>query len=96
MTDTSDPIHRACDFYVSSGERDIVALNAGAGLFVASRAASVREGIAAASDALASGRARGVLGALGLNRVERISDFVRAAGFALAAQLLVLMAASVL
>jgi anthranilate phosphoribosyltransferase len=43
---------------------DIVALNAGAGLFVAGRAASVREGIAAASDALTSGRARRVLDAL--------------------------------
>jgi hypothetical protein len=27
MADTSDPIHRACDFYTLSGERDIVALN---------------------------------------------------------------------
>ena len=27
MTDTSDPIHRACDFYTPDGERDLVALN---------------------------------------------------------------------
>ena len=43
---------------------DIVALNAGAGLFVAGRAASVREGIAAASEALTSGRARRALDAM--------------------------------
>ncbi len=34
----------------------------------------------------------GVMGALGLSRVERISDFVRAAGFAMGAQMLVLLA----
>lgn len=27
MVGTSDPIHRACDFYTLSGERDIIALN---------------------------------------------------------------------
>ena len=27
MTDTSDPIQRACDFYTPDGERDLVALN---------------------------------------------------------------------
>jgi len=43
---------------------DIVALNAGAGLFVAGRAASVHEGIAAASEALTSGRARRALDAM--------------------------------
>jgi anthranilate phosphoribosyltransferase len=43
---------------------DIVALNAGAGLFVAGRAGSVREGIVAASEALKSGRARGALDAM--------------------------------
>jgi anthranilate phosphoribosyltransferase len=43
---------------------DIVALNAGAGLFVAGRAASVRDGIAAASEALTSGRARRALDAM--------------------------------
>jgi anthranilate phosphoribosyltransferase len=44
--------------------RDIVLLNAGAGLFVAGRAASVREGIAAAAAAIDSGRALGALDAL--------------------------------
>jgi anthranilate phosphoribosyltransferase len=43
---------------------DIVALNAGAGLFVAGRVGSVREGIAMASAALAKGRAGSVLDAL--------------------------------
>src|SRR6185295_2921823 len=43
---------------------DIVALNAGAGLFVAGRAAGVREGIVAASEALKSGRARRALDAM--------------------------------
>jgi len=43
---------------------DIVALNAGAGLFVAGRAAGVREGIVAASEALKSGRARLALDAM--------------------------------
>ncbi len=41
--------------------RDIVLLNAGAALLVAGRAATVREGIAMAGDAIDSGRARGVL-----------------------------------
>ena len=41
--------------------RDIVTLNAGAGLFVAGRAASVREGIAQAVAVLEDGRARTVL-----------------------------------
>ena len=40
---------------------DIVALNAGAGLFVAGRAANVEEGIAQARSALKSGQARAVL-----------------------------------
>ena len=44
--------------------RDIVLLNAGAGLFVAGRAASVREGIASAAAAVDSGRALGALDAL--------------------------------
>ena len=44
--------------------RDIVLLNAGAGLFVAGRAASVREGIAAAAAAVDTGRALGALEAL--------------------------------
>ena len=43
---------------------DIVALNAGAGLFVAGRVGSVREGIATASAALATGRVGSVLDAL--------------------------------
>ncbi len=42
--------------------RDIVLLNAGAALLVAGRAANVRDGIAAASEAIDSGRARAVLG----------------------------------
>jgi len=41
--------------------RDIVLLNAGAALFVAGRAATVRDGIALAGDAVDSGRAQGVL-----------------------------------
>jgi anthranilate phosphoribosyltransferase len=41
--------------------RDIVLLNAGAGLFVAGRAATVRDGIDAASAAIDTGRARDVL-----------------------------------
>ncbi len=41
--------------------RDVVLLNAGAGLFIASRAASVREGIARAADAIDSGRAKQLL-----------------------------------
>ena len=44
--------------------RDIVLLNAGTGLFVAGRAASVREGIAAAATAIDTGRALGALDAL--------------------------------
>ena len=44
--------------------RDIVLLNAGAALFVAGRAASVRHGIVAAADAIDSGRARGTLDAM--------------------------------
>jgi hypothetical protein len=45
--------------------RDIVLLNAGAGLFVAGRAESVREGIAASAAAVDSGRAPGRLGGAG-------------------------------
>lgn len=41
--------------------RDIVLLNAGAGLLIAGAAASVRDGIAAAADAIDSGRAAGTL-----------------------------------
>jgi anthranilate phosphoribosyltransferase len=41
--------------------RDVVMLNAGAGLFIAGRAASVREGIALAAEAIDSGRAQEVL-----------------------------------
>jgi anthranilate phosphoribosyltransferase len=44
--------------------RDIVLLNAGAGLFVAGRAASVREGIAMAAEAVDQGRAAAALDAL--------------------------------
>jgi anthranilate phosphoribosyltransferase len=44
--------------------RNVVLLNAGAGLFIAGRAGSVREGIAMAGDAIDSGRAREVLAAL--------------------------------
>jgi anthranilate phosphoribosyltransferase len=44
--------------------RDIVLLNAGAGLFVAGRAESVREGIAASAAAVDSGRALAALEAL--------------------------------
>jgi anthranilate phosphoribosyltransferase len=45
----------------SSSERDIVALNAGALLMTAGRAADLREGVAIAADALASGAAGRVL-----------------------------------
>jgi anthranilate phosphoribosyltransferase len=41
--------------------RDVVLLNAGAALFIAGRAASVREGIARGADAIDSGRAKQVL-----------------------------------
>ena len=41
--------------------RDIVLLNAGAGLFLAGRAASVREGITCAAAAIDDGRAAGAL-----------------------------------
>jgi anthranilate phosphoribosyltransferase len=41
--------------------RDVVLLNTGAALFVAGAAASVREGIARAADAIDDGRARQVL-----------------------------------
>ena len=41
--------------------RNVVLLNAGAGLFIAGRADSVREGIAMAAEAIDSGRARSVL-----------------------------------
>jgi anthranilate phosphoribosyltransferase len=46
------------------GARDVVLLNAGAALFVAGTAATVRDGIAMAADAIDSGRAAGVLGEL--------------------------------
>jgi anthranilate phosphoribosyltransferase len=45
----------------SSSERDIVALNAGALLMTAGRSATLREGVAEASDALAAGEAGKVL-----------------------------------
>jgi anthranilate phosphoribosyltransferase len=41
--------------------RDITLLNAGAALLVSGRAATVRDGIAMAGDAVDSGRARAVL-----------------------------------
>jgi anthranilate phosphoribosyltransferase len=44
--------------------RDIVLLNAGAALFVAGRASSIRDGIAAAAAAIDSGRARATLAAM--------------------------------
>ena len=44
--------------------RDIVLLNAGASLFIAGRAASVREGLGLAAEAIDSGRARHVLDVL--------------------------------
>jgi anthranilate phosphoribosyltransferase len=44
--------------------RNVVLLNAGAALFIAGRTDSVRAGIAAAADAIDSGRARDVLAAL--------------------------------
>jgi anthranilate phosphoribosyltransferase len=43
------------------GARDVVLLNAGAALLIAGRAATVRDGIAAASEAIDSGRAAAVL-----------------------------------
>ena len=45
----------------SGPARDVVLLNAGAALFVAGRAASVREGLARAAEAIDNGRAREVL-----------------------------------
>ena len=44
--------------------RDVTLLNAGAALFIASRAASVREGIARAAEAIDSGAARDTLAAM--------------------------------
>jgi anthranilate phosphoribosyltransferase len=44
--------------------RDIVLLNAGASLFISGAAASVREGLSRAADALASGHAAELLAAL--------------------------------
>ena len=44
--------------------RNVVLLNAGAGLFIAGQTESVRSGIALAADAIDSGRARAVLAAL--------------------------------
>jgi anthranilate phosphoribosyltransferase len=44
--------------------RDIVLLNAGAGLFLTGRAASVREGIALAGEAIDTGRAKAALESL--------------------------------
>jgi anthranilate phosphoribosyltransferase len=49
--------------------RDVVLLNAGAALFVAGRAASVRDGIAAAAHGIDSGAARATL-----DRMVRISQ----------------------
>ena len=53
---------------VLSGERgprrDVVLLNAGAGLFIAGKSASVREGIARAAEAIDSGAAAGTLAAM--------------------------------
>jgi len=48
----------------SGAPRDVVLLNAGAALFVAGRAASVREGIAQAAAAIDGGQARGALEAM--------------------------------
>ena len=45
----------------TGGPRDVVLLNAGASLLIAGRAASIREGIAMAADAVDSGRAAAVL-----------------------------------
>lgn len=45
----------------SGPRRDVVLLNAGAALLVSSAAASLREGVARAAEAIDSGRARGVL-----------------------------------
>ena len=49
---------------VDGPARDVVLLNAGAGLFVAGRADSVRAGIAQAAQAIDSGRARAALASL--------------------------------
>jgi anthranilate phosphoribosyltransferase len=51
--------------------RDIVLLNAGAGLFLSGRAAGVRDGIALAADAVDSGRARDALTSLVRITTER-------------------------
>jgi anthranilate phosphoribosyltransferase len=48
----------------SGPARNVVLLNAGAGLFIAGRCESVRSGIALAADAIDSGRARALLAAL--------------------------------
>ena len=48
----------------AGGARDVVLLNAGASLLIAGRAASIREGIALAADAIDSGRAAATLQAL--------------------------------
>jgi anthranilate phosphoribosyltransferase len=48
----------------SGPARDVVLLNAGAALFVAGRAESVRHGVTAAGEAIESGRARAVLSRL--------------------------------
>ena len=61
--DNAEIVSRVIDGEASPAH-DIVAFNAGAGLFVAGRAASVRAGIVAASEALTSGRARRALDAM--------------------------------
>jgi anthranilate phosphoribosyltransferase len=64
--DAHDNAHRIREILdgTDSPPRHIVLLNAGAALFIAGRAASVREGIAAAADAIDSGRASAVLARL--------------------------------
>ena len=54
--------------------RDVVLLNAGAALFVSGKAASVREGLTLAAQAIDSGAARGTL-----DRMVRVSQEGRAA-----------------
>ena len=46
---------------MAGAPRDIVLYNAGASLLIAGRAATLRDGIAMAADAIDTGRARGVL-----------------------------------
>jgi anthranilate phosphoribosyltransferase len=64
--DAAENAHRIREVMdgVAGPTRHVVLLNAGAALFIAGRADSVRAGIAAAADAIDSGRARAILTSL--------------------------------